>query len=144
MVLMCGVLIRLLWHCVFWDKISVLTIYFYHLYFHQQQIEKLNLRRMLSSYRNVTTAKTAPILSGGHHNHHHSSSNKRDSENIAIATAPPATTTTTTSTKTSNNHHNKEHSKNQPILPEVGQYVYDNKTGKKYARGKLMGKVRFH
>lgn len=100
---------------------------------------------MLSSYRNVTTAKTAPILSGGHHNHHHSSSNKRDSENIAIATAPPATTTTTTTTtKTSNNHHNKEHSKNQPILPEVGQYVYDNKTGKKYARGKLMGKVRFH
>jgi len=41
----------------------------------------------------------------------------------------------------STSKHHKEHSKNQPILPEVGQYVYDSKTGKKYMRGKLMGKV---
>lgn len=39
-------------------------------------------------------------------------------------------------------HKHKEHSnKNQPILPEVGQYVIDQKNGKKYLRGRLMGKV---
>ena len=81
------------------------------------QIEKLNLRRMLSNYRNVSAAKTAPILIG------------KNNEN------PQA------STKAHHQNNNKEHPKNQPILPEVGQYVYDTKTGKKYVRGKLMGKV---
>ena len=76
---------------------------------------------MLSNYRNVNAAKTAPILSG-HHN--------KNSEN---AQQQPST---------KSHHNNKEHGKNQPILPEVGQYVYDTKTGKKYMRGKLMGKVR--
>ena len=98
-----------------------------HLYFMQptKQIEKLNLRRMLSNYRNVNAAKTAPILSG-HHN--------KNSENPQQQQP---------STKSHHHHNNnKEHGKNQPILPEVGQYVYDSKTGKKYMRGKLMGKVR--
>lgn len=79
---------------------------------------------MLSNYRNVNAAKTAPILSS-HHN--------KNSEN-AQQQQP--------STKPHHNN-NKEHGKNQPILPEVGQYVYDTKTGKKYMRGKLMGKGGF-
>ena len=41
---------------------------------------------------------------------------------------------------THNKH--KEHSKNVPILPEVGQYVIDAKAGRKYLRGRIMGKVR--
>lgn len=41
-------------------------------------------------------------------------------------------------------HKHKEHTKNQPILPEVGQYVIDQKNGKKYLRGRLMGKVSNH
>ncbi|XP_066915213.1 serine/threonine-protein kinase PLK1-like isoform X4 [Clytia hemisphaerica] len=80
-------------------------------------IEKLHLRRMLSNYRNINSAKAAPIIT----------SNKN--ENAISAST--------------NKHHHKEHSKNQPILPEVGQYVYDSKTGKKYLRGKLMGKGGF-
>lgn len=35
----------------------------------------------------------------------------------------------------------KEHGKGQPILPDVGQYVVDSKSGTKYLRGRLMGKV---
>ena len=72
---------------------------------------------MLSNYRNINTAKAAPIIT---------MTNKNGGEN-GISSAK----------------HHKEHSKNQPILPEVGQYVYDSKAGKKYMRGKLMGKVSF-
>ena len=70
---------------------------------------------MLSNYRNINSAKAAPIIT-----------NTKNENAISSS---------------SNKHHHKEHSKNQPILPEVGQYVYDSKTGKKYLRGKLMGKV---
>ncbi|XP_057299857.1 serine/threonine-protein kinase PLK1-like isoform X2 [Hydractinia symbiolongicarpus] len=70
-----------------------------------KKIEKLQLRRMLATYRNLNTGKT-------------------------------------TNTK-NENHKHKEHTKNQPILPEVGQFVVDPKSGKKYLRGRLMGKGGF-
>ena len=33
-------------------------------------------------------------------------------------------------------------SKSQPILPELPQVVVDQKTGKRYFRGRMLGKVR--
>ncbi|XP_047123369.1 serine/threonine-protein kinase PLK1 isoform X3 [Hydra vulgaris] len=70
----------------------------------KKRIEKLHLRRMLASYRTMSTAKVATV--------------KSDSKN-------------------------KDHGKSQPILPEVSQLVIDPKSGKKYIRGKLMGKGGF-
>lgn len=57
-----------------------------------------------------------------------------------LATYRNLNTGKTTNTK-NENHKHKEHTKNQPILPEVGQFVVDPKSGKKYSRGRLMGKV---
>lgn len=34
------------------------------------------------------------------------------------------------------------HIKSQPILPELPQVVVDQKTGKRYFRGRMLGKVR--
>lgn len=39
------------------------------------------------------------------------------------------------------NEHGNGHSKSQPILPELPQVVVDQKTGKRYFRGRMLGKV---
>jgi len=62
----------------------------------------------------------------------------RSMSNTKTATLPISNTI-----KSEQQNKHKEHSKNQPILPEVGQYVIDSKTGKKYLRGRLMGKGGF-
>jgi len=82
-------------------------------------VEKLHLRKMFDTYR---PAKTVAVP----------------------AKAPVKTPATVTSTKSENvKKQDHDRQKGQPILPEVGQVILDQRANKKYSRGRLLGKGGF-